>query len=75
MAAQNLPTLAWLLAGFIIVWGFPSTLQWLQYTRWQKNPAAIRLHAGHGLLAGALLFVSLKMMASGSSQSFIYFVF
>lgn len=75
VAAQNLPTLAWLLAGFIIVWGFPSTLQWLQYTRWQKNPAAIRLHAGHGLLAGALLFVSLKMMASGSSQSFIYFVF
>lgn len=74
-AEQNLPVLAWLLAGFVVIWGLPGTLQWLQYTHWQENPAAIRLHAGHGLLAGVLLFISLKMMASGPSQSFIYFVF
>ena len=72
---QNRPVLGWLLAGFCVIWGLPSTLQWLRYTHWQANPTTIRLHAGHGFLAGVLLFVSLKMMASGPSQSFIYFVF
>lgn len=74
-AEQNTPVLAWLLVGFSVIWVLPGTLQWLRYTHWQANPTAIRLHAGHGLLAGVLLFVSLKMMASGPSQSFIYFVF
>jgi D-alanyl-lipoteichoic acid acyltransferase DltB (MBOAT superfamily) len=72
---QNIPVLGWLLAGFTVIWGLPGTLQWLHYARSQNNHEAIHLHAGHGFLAGIMLFVSLKMMASGPSQSFIYFVF
>jgi hypothetical protein len=72
---SNRRTFYWLLAGFGVIWMLPGTIHWLHYADWNQNPSAIRLHAWHGLLAGVLLFVSLKLLASGPSQSFIYFVF
>ncbi len=72
---QGIYTFAWLMIGFTIIWILPGTLHWLRYTQCKENPTSIHLHAGHGLLAGILLFISLKMMTNTPSQSFIYFVF
>jgi len=71
---QHLGVAAWLLLGGVIIWGLPNTQQWFNYQH-ASPPTEIRLHAGHGFITGLLFLVALKTMASGPSQSFIYFVF
>lgn len=72
---ENLSTLVWLVAGLVIIWGLPSSINWLNYEQWRNQPAAINLNITHGLFAGVLLFISLKTMANGPANHFIYFVF
>lgn len=62
--------LAFLLSGLVLVWFLPNASELLG-----MQDGAIRVKAWHGVLAGILLFVSLKMLADTPAATFVYFNF
>lgn len=68
-----------LIAGFLIIWILPNTIQLLQYQEYAaEKKLTLNLNLPlkwYGLIAGLLLFFSIKTMLTGTAQNFIYFVF
>ncbi len=56
--------------GFLVVFGLPNSLEFVGYEKKEQN-----LGVWHAGVAAILLFVSLKMMATNPSVSFVYFNF
>lgn len=61
---------AFLLGGLVLVWFLPNASELLG-----MQEGTMRVKAWHGVLAGILLFVSLKIVASTPATTFVYFNF
>ena len=67
----------WLLVagGLAVVFGLRTTAQWAEYHDEEPKKHPSRISFKHGLAAGAMLLIALKMMAGAPPRSFVYFVF